>query len=362
MGIFRKDENYYIDYYVDGRRKREKIGKSRKLAETVLAKRKVQIAEGKFLDIKKDLKVKFCEITPLYLKNYCRTNNKQSTVERKNGIISYFNNIFGQKYIYEISALDIEDYKRTRLEAGKAIATINKELSVLRNILNTAAEWGKLRKAPPKIRLLKENNQRIRYLDEDEEILLFNACPEFLKPIIEVALNTGMRRGEILGLKWKDIDFDQKNITLSDTKSGERRQVPMNSTVADILSDIKKKSESDYVFPGNDIETHISKSYVSHKFESVIRQAGIENFKFHDLRHTFASRLVMKGVNLKVVQELLGHKTFNMTLRYAHLSPDQKKTAVELLVEKNRKGPGMDTIWTPEQDEAGSKTAKTVVN
>ncbi|MFA5393318.1 MAG: site-specific integrase [Candidatus Ratteibacteria bacterium] len=362
MGIFQKSDNYYIDYYANGRRRREKVGKSRKLAETVLAKRKVQVAEGKFLDIKRNEKIKFGEMTSLYLKSYCQVNNKISTVERKDGIISHLNSIFGLKYVYEITTLDVEEYKRKRIEEGKALATVNKEISVLRNILNTAVEWGKLRIAPPKIKLLKENNQRIRYLGKGEEILLLGACPEFLKPIIEIALNTGMRRGEILGLKWQDIDFDQKNITLSDTKNGERRQVPMNSTVVDILSSTKRIPESDYVFPGNNLGTHISKSYISHKFKSIVKQADIENFKFHDLRHTFASRLVMRGVNLKAVQELLGHKTFNMTLRYAHLSPDHKKTAVELLVDKNRKSSGMDTIWTPEQNEVRREIAKTVVN
>ncbi|MFH0796626.1 MAG: site-specific integrase [Candidatus Omnitrophota bacterium] len=362
MGIFQKAGNYYIDYYANGRRKREKVGKSRKLAETVLAKRKVQVAEGKFLDIRRNEKIKFREMTSLYLKSYCQVNNRVSTVERKDGIVNHLNGIFGAEYIYEISALDVEEYKRKRIEEGKALATVNKEISVLRNILNKAVEWGKLRTAPPKIKLLKENNQRIRYLGKGEEILLLDACPEFLKPIIEIALNTGMRRSEILGLKWQDIDFDQKNITLLDTKNGERRQVPMNSAVLDVLSGIRRVPKSDYVFPGKDIGTHISKGYISHKFESIVKQAGIKNFRFHDLRHTFASRLVMRGVNLKAVQELLGHKTFTMTLRYAHLSPDHKKTAVELLVDKSPKGSGMDTIWTPEQKDVRMEIAETVVN
>lgn len=362
MGTYKKGEIFYIDYYASGRRKREKVGPNKKLALTVLAKRKVEVAEGKFLDIRKSERIKFGEMASLYLKSYCQINNKVSTVERKDGIVNHLNGAFGKKYIYEITALDVEEYKRKRIEERKAPATVNKEISVLRNILNTAVEWGKLRTAPPKIKLLKENNQRIRYLGKGEEISLMDACPEFLKPIIEIALNTGMRRGEILGLKWQDIDFDQKNITLSDTKNGEERHVPMNSTVVDILSGLRRRPESNYVFSGKDIGTHISKGYISHKFESTVKQAGIEDFKFHDLRHTFASRLVMKGVNLKAVQELLGHKTFNMTLRYAHLSPDHKKTAVELLVDKTRKSSGMDTIWTPEQNEVRKVIAETVVN
>ncbi|MCX7706037.1 MAG: site-specific integrase, partial [bacterium] len=131
--------------------------------------------------------------------------------------------------------------------------------------------------------------------------------------------------------------------------------IPMNTIVFNTLNRIKEKGE--YVFPGEN-GGHISPHYISHLFQKSIKKAGIKDFRFHDLRHTFASRLVMRGVDLRTVQELLGHKSFNMTLRYSHLAPEHKRKAVEILEKSDTIFTGfqmdtrmheMDTIWTPEK-------------
>lgn len=360
MGIYKKGENWYIDYYVQGRRKREKIGVNKKLAVSILAKRKVQVVEGKFLDIKKNEKIKFEDMANLFLESYAKVNKKswkRDQLSIKNLSVS-----FKGKYIYEINNLDIEEYKRKRREEGKTGATINRELACLRTIFNKSIEWGKLKTSPPKIKLFKENNQRVRYLEKAEAKKLIEVSPEPLKSIIIIALNTGMRRGEILNLKWRDIDFKEKIITIWDTKNKEKRVTPINKIVYNTLLDINKNLNSEYVFVGKDGKRHISGSYISHLFEKIIKKLGIKNFRFHDLRHTFASWLIMKGIDLKTVQELLGHKTFNMTLRYAHLSPDHKKLAVEILEEKEEKGIQLDTIWTPEEKQEYLKSSEVIKN
>jgi len=336
MGIYKKGQNWYIDFYVNGRRKREKVGINKKLAEAVLAKRKVQVVEGKFFDIKRNEKIKFADIARTFLENYSRINKK--SYRRDVSLINNLNGSFQGKYLYEINSLDIEIYKKKRISEGAAPGTVNRELSCLRCLLNRAIEWGKLKTIPPKIRLFRENNERVRYLERMEAEQLIKFSPEPLKSIVIIALNTGMRLGEILGLRWRDIDLKSGNITLWDTKNKEKRQVPINSTVIDTLMAVNKSPDSDFVFPGRNPSAHIHQSYISHKFNRIRKQAGIKDFRFHDLRHTFASWLTMKGINLKTVQELLGHKDFKMTLRYAHLSPDHKKQAVEFLVEKNTEG------------------------
>ncbi|MFC1667090.1 site-specific integrase [Candidatus Omnitrophota bacterium] len=147
-----------------------------------------------------------------------------------------------------------------------------------------------------------------------------------------------MFKGEILGLKWQDIDFSRRIIYLLDTKNGEKRELPMNDTVKTALLRTLRHPDSPYVFgdkngrPFRDIRK---------SFFTAIRKSGIINFRFHDLRHTFSSHLVMSGVDLNTVRELLGHKSLKMTLRYAHLSPNHKGRAVELLSAK------MVPDWSP---------------
>ena len=142
-----------------------------------------------------------------------------------------------------------------------------------------------------------------------------------------MALNTGMRKEEILSLKWKDVDFRSRIIAILDTKNGESREIPMNDIVYRTLVAIKE-TDSPWVFCKKNGERY---GNVRKAFEGARKRAEIVDFRFHDLRHTFASHLVMAGVDLKTIQELVGHKSFETTLRYAHLSPDHKKAALDIL-------------------------------
>ena len=142
------------------------------------------------------------------------------------------------------------------------------------------------------------------------------------------ALHTGMRKSEILNLKWVDVDFDQKLITIGDTKNGEIRYIPMNETLTEALESVKKYAYSPYVFCNDNGNRY---GDIKKGFSAALKRAGITTFRFHDLRHTFASYLVMSGVDIRTVQELMGHKSIEMTCRYAHLSPDHKQSAVKCL-------------------------------
>ncbi|MDP3042040.1 MAG: site-specific integrase [Candidatus Omnitrophota bacterium] len=182
-----------------------------------------------------------------------------------------------------------------------------------------------------------EDNQRTRYLEKEEIAKFLKYCAGNIKPVAVVALNTGMRKSEILNLKWHDIDFKGDIIYLLKTKNNNKREIPMNDAVKTALIKVKRHPESQYIFCGKNGKPmqNIRKS-----FFTALKKAGIINFRFHDLRHTFASQLVTFGVDLNTVRELLGHKSLEMTLRYSHLSPDHKKRAVDIL------GKRMDTIWT----------------
>lgn len=337
MAIYQKDGNWFIDYYAAGRRKREKIGTSKALAETVFKKRKVEIAENRFLDIRKEEKIKFSDFADGYLELHSKLKKSYYTDAK---IVGLLKKHFGGHYLYEMTSLDVEKFKSRRAKEVSP-ATVNRALAVLKSMFNRAIVWGKARDNPCRaVKLFRENNQRLRFLEREEINKLLDNCTEHLKPIVIVALHTGMRKGEILGLKWHDIDIKRNIIHLLDTKNGEKREVPMNEVVQKAVIGVLKHPDTQYIFCNKDGEPFgdIKKSWLT-----AVKKSGIVDFHFHDLRHTFASQLVMSGVDLNTVRELLGHKSLEMTLRYSHLSPDHKKRAVDIL------GKRIDTFWTPEQ-------------
>lgn len=341
MSVYKRGNTWYIDYYDQyGRRHRESVGRNKRQAEQVLAKRKAQVVENEFFDVKKREKITLAEMATIYMKNYSEPSKKshwRDKISLKN-ILS----VLGNKYLHEVISLDIEKYKAKRLKEVKG-STINRELACLKSIYNKAMEWGKIDRNPvTKVKLFRENNGRIRFLNQQEMKRLISTAANHLKPIIIIAVNTGMRKSEILNLKWEDIDFNQKIITIRNSKHGDKREVPMNSIVYDILWDLSQgKSNDSFLFtkPGGRRLRDIKSS-----FKGAVKRANIKNFRFHDLRHTFASHLVMQGSDFKTVQELMGHKTIQMTLRYSHLSPDHKRKAVEDL-EKN-----IVTNWSQEEN------------
>jgi integrase len=147
---------------------------------------------------------------------------------------------------------------------------------------------------------------------------MLSAADEILRPLLIVALHTGLRRSELFALTWQDVDVKQEVIRVVHTKNGERREIPMTDTLRATVQQLPRRLASDYVFPG---KTGRGLVDVRKRFRRALQEAGIEGFVFHDLRHTFASHLVMAGVALVTVKEFLGHKDLKMTLRYAHLAP-----------------------------------------
>lgn len=239
---------------------------------------------------------------------------------------------FGSKRLDEISPLDLERYRRNRKRAGRSEVTINRELAFLRNLFNKAIDWGKATENPVrKVRFARENNERPRFLDPEEEVRLLAQCGAQLKPLVMTALHTGFRSSELLSLTWKDVDFQRRSITVRTAyaKNGESRSVPMNEVLTTTLEEVRISSAA----TGPVFLNRQGTPYKSFRtaFERAVLKAAIPNCTFHSLRHTFASRLVMAGVDLPTVKELMGHKDIKMTLRYTFLSSDHKKDAVSKL-------------------------------
>lgn len=295
MTIYKKGNNYYVDYYYRGRRRRECAGPVRRLAEDLLKKRKAEIIERRFFPERIKTRVRFSEMADLYFQNHSLVNKRSSYNDRF--VLARYKRVFGDKYLDEITPLVIEQL-RARRRAEVAASTANREHQVLKNLFSKALEWGKFFGENParKVKLLRVDNRRLRYLTTDELHRLMSVVDSRIKPLVMAALHTGMRRGELKSLEWKDVDLGTGIIYVLNTKSGKPREIPMDSTLRDLLRALPKAAGQ--VFDCSNLRK---------LYEAAVRAARLEDVNFHTLRHTFASHLAMAGVDLKTVQELLGH-------------------------------------------------------
>ena len=249
----------------------------------------------------------------------------------------------GDKSLNEITVCDVENLKRDILCAGRSPRTAQHILSLLKAVLNKARNWGILKGDNPvsKVKVPKFDNRRVRFLSYDEANMLLEKCKEkntstnHIYLIVLMALTTGMRAGEIFNLKWQDVDFDNNIIHIRDPKSGENRTTFLSPDMKEHLIEFRKDQKpSDYVFTNSKGKPFRA---VPDVWKTIIKELGFnkgvtdrrEKVVFHTLRHTFCSWLALSGVPLHVIKELAGHKTIQMTERYAHLLPDVRRKAAE---------------------------------
>lgn len=341
--IGKKGDRWYVDFYNGEQRIRKVLGNKRD-AEDAEALLKADSLRGE-LQMTRKSDMGFKELAKKYLE-YGKTNGKRS-LERDKYSIKALMDRFQYKKVTQINLLLVEDYKKKRQREEKKSGTINRELSCLRHMFNLAKKWKIIRENPiDGIKLLKEEKYKMRILDKVEADLLIDAATEYLKPIIIVALNTGMRRGEILGLRWDDIDFVNYNMHVRNTKSGKDRTIPMNSLVARVLKEQDMSSE--FIFSSS-MKKNQARSNIFWGFKKALKESGIEKLRFHDLRHTAASWMVVNcGIDLVTVSEILGHSDIKTTMIYCHASQESKRKAVE----------GLEKILAAENFLAINRTQK----
>lgn len=233
---------------------------------------------------------------------------------------------FGEQDAQTITPRQIERVLTELQMEKKQPATLVRYLTVLKAVWNRGKRLGALHDNPTAmVRTPQPNNVLVRYLQPDQEATLLAALPERFRPIVITAMHTGLRQGELLRLAWHDIDWTVGVLTIHDTKAGERRRVPMNSVVQGLLMAWKARTSpepTDRVFPHDH-------RYLRRAFTKAVESATLAPFRFHDLRHTFASRLAMNGANDRTLMALGGWKSPRMLDRYAHLSPAHLWQAVE---------------------------------
>tara|TARA_E500000305_G_C4019821_1_gene237978 strand:+ start:237 stop:1487 length:1251 start_codon:yes stop_codon:yes gene_type:complete len=373
-------KSFYVDYRLPGKgRTRFRIDSHKKITATSareVAKRKLaEVAHGK--DIQADKKLKRRNVM----------NRKATTLsgflehrygpwveqERRTGkatlnrIRSNFPDLLDHP-MADISIWLIEKWKAEQRGSGKAGATISRDLVSLKAALSKAVEWEVLESHPLQKLKLEKNDAlaRVRYLSVDEaqrlrrsldqredrlrskrirgnvwrtqrgyELLAETDSQKFvdcLKPMVLLSLNTGLRQGEVFDIQWNDIDFSvsQLKIRGETAKANKTRYLPLNDEALDVLKRWRITSASDgHVFPS---KKGGRMNNVRKSWSALLTEAGITDFRWHDMRHDFASKLVMAGVDLNTIRELLGHSDIKMTLRYSHLAPEHKAEAVKKLL------------------------------
>jgi integrase len=281
--------------------------------------------------------------------------NKPKSEATRSQQLEWWSDQLGEKLLADVTPALIAEY-RDRLastdpetKAKRSNATINRYLAALSHAFTIAVrEWGWVEANPlQKVTKPKEPRGRVRFLTDDEtrpdgkviegeRTRLLKACKQSASPylyqVVVLAISTGMRRGEILNLAWDDVDLTRGRATLHDTKNGERRVVPLVGLALEMLKEHAKvrRIDNSLLFVGrNDKPVDIGRAW-----DTALEKAGIENFRFHDLRHTAASYLAMNGASVAEIAEVLGHKTLQMVKRYAHLSESHTAKVVERMNEK----------------------------
>lgn len=376
-------KTYYLEYQ---RGKRIKIG----AADALLPAQAREIAKGKLADhyrgedpiakMKKEKAETYGQFLDTLYKPHLEAtlrkgvNNEENVKETMATLKARFAG-FLELSLSAIGPLEIDQWIQSRTKDGVKPASINRQLNDLRACLNKAVEWGVLTASPfdnGKIKAMKtDSNAMVRHLTKEEEERLRTALderearmkaarqranewraerdrPEYadlsgttfadhLKPAVLLSLNTGLRQGELFSLKWADVNFERSILTVvgANAKSGKTRQIDLNPEALEILKQwkIQPGVKCQWVFHGDNGKPFDN---VRTSWTGVLKDAEITNFRWHDLRHTFASNLVMAGVDLSTVQELLGHSDYKMTQRYAHLSAKHKQEAVNKLSQRKQ--------------------------
>lgn len=332
-----------IDYVdANGQRRREKTSATtRDMAHRILRMRLHDVETAKIHGLPVMEKIAFDAFIPQYLA-HVRAVRSETSQSRVKSFVKMLSRVFGNNILSRVTTGDVQRWvdsrSQERTHRGKTAvkpATVEAEFVCLSAIFREAAKRGYVFRNPCRgVTRPRVNNKITRCLTEEQEKDLLAACSEFFRPLVCTALYTGLRKRELQRLSWGDVDFGTGMLTVIHGKGEKMRHVPMVPELQKVLSEVPRSLSNDgaaspYVF--NNPETGTAWVDITKQWHRALRGAGIRDFRFHDLRHTFASRLVQRGVPLKAVQELLGHADIKMTLRYAHLASSDLKDAVAVL-------------------------------
>lgn len=324
MSIFRRGNIWWVAFKdSQGKRIRQSaLTTSKTEAQAILASLETKVREGKFFDISQEPKTYFRDLLD-------RVDQHQRNMERRSYesyFRSYAKNLraaFGDLTLKEITPDRVQRYQLHRAqEVSKT--TANRSLATLKMVFNLGIRWGLIKENPvTKVEFYRESRGRVRFLSREEQQALLSCCSKRLRDVVVVALRTGMRRGELLGLRKKDVDFKRGLLMLTRTKTDKARQIPMTDEVRAVVTRLAfGRGEDDILFRNRWDQPYRQPRA---EFIKALAKASIKEFRFHDLRHTYASDLVMASVDIFTISKLLGHSNVKTTMIYAHLAPDHAK-------------------------------------
>ena len=344
MRIYKRGNIYWTEFVVDNKRYQMSTRtKDKKLAEEIAAALQADVVRNKFnIPAKYKAEKVFSEIWEEYVKSL---NNTPRNIKNKELVYKHIT--FYNKNISEISQSDIKAYQLQRklevISSEKNIGKreqdinfrwINIEITTLHHFFNWCSDHGYLDKNPAAgIKKLNELSRLKTLSDSDIEKLINGATNKLTKDLITFLIYTGCRKGEALNLKWDDVDLQNDVIAIKGTKTKYDRYIPISKPLKELLSRIEKVQDVLYVFNRNGAKL----SDFKRSFHTACKNAGLKDMHIHDLRHVFASKMVMNGTSLFITGELLGHRTTQMTKRYSHLVPDTLKKAVDDVWNKSGK-------------------------
>lgn len=337
---------WHIEFEFQGKRHRRSSGTtSKRKAEEVERKWRTELHSRHVMGVVADISLS--DALDRYFTSVVAPRGNESAAKRDRYVFNIIKAGLGaDTLLSDLKAPIIADFRDRELAGGKAPATVNRYLALLKAVLRKAQrEWGALAVVPT-ITLLPLNNARYRWLTDAEEARLLSHCPPHLRDLCVFLIDTGARLSEATTLTWADIALDRKPrpaVRFMETKSGKPRSVPLTQRVVDMLRriDSERPEGEKRIFlyrpqgrggAGKASQIKVTAFRDPHgAWYSATGAAGLDDVNLHDLRHTFASRLVMRGVPLLTVSKLLGHATIQMTMRYAHLAPDAFDAAIDAL-------------------------------
>lgn len=325
-GLYKRGKVWWIRYSYQGRLIRQSVGPDRRLAEKALQAIRGDIVRGNFKLRRIEERRTFAEMT----KEYITEKAGKRSLCRDKTSFGNLTPVFGQKALHLISRRDVEAYMRARATKVKG-ATINREIALLKHLFNIAIEKVYTDNNPVKgIKMLPEAPWRHKYFFSEPEIgELINASAPHLRSILVVAFGTGLRKGDILQLKWQDVDLDRGVISIQMQKTEDSLEIPLIPMLRDILVKMKAQSGlSQYVFSLGIKGERIGD--IRTAFRAALRRSGLadKGYRFHDIRRTFAQMLYKQGVMLTKIQRLLGHKSILTTERYLGVKFEETRVAI----------------------------------
>jgi len=335
-GLYLRGNTWYLDCRLNGARYVVRLGKgiTRSVASEIATVKRGAILKGEAGIGRKRKDLPFDQARQ-HFEKWAEASKKPETAKSYKECLRRLAETFSGKRLGEISPFHIEGHKQTRIKAGARVRA-NRELAVLKTLFNNVIEWKLYEGDNPvrKVKLLKEPTQRLRFLEPEEERRLLEVVAEPLQTMILVGIHCGLRlRSEALTLRWDDVDLRRGLLTVQAAyaKNGQTRTVPLNSVVRSAIERLQAWGSGGFVFVKPNGMPYYS---VRNIFDAACKRAGLGDVTPHTLRHTFATRLIANGVDLRTVQELGGWSQIRMLERYGHVSPTRKVLAVEGLAQE----------------------------